>query len=306
MNEGTGQAEGISIHFDKILFATDFSPASATALPYVAAIVRRFNSQLWIVHIVSSREFEDTAEQQGVDPFTRVRQNAETPITALLNSTPFKDIPHHMLLERGEVMSTLSRLADEHAIDLIAAGTHGPHGLQKLVSGSTAEEIQRLARRPVLLVGPDVATDPQAEVNIERILFATDFRPESRFALEYAYALARAYAAHLIILHVVDNPLDEPLATRMSGEAFCRLRMLETKWPERRQSIEPEFVLEFGSRQQWTLDTIAKRDVQLLVLSAPRTAHPLLKSHLPGPLTYDIITHSRCPVITIRAEQSPT
>ncbi len=306
MNESTGQAQGISIHLERILFATDFSPASAAALPYVAAMARRFGSQLWIAHIISPRESENITGEAGADPFARMRQNAETRITALLDSTPFNDIPHQVLLERGEVMPVLSRLADERAVDLIAAGTHGPHGLQKLSAGSTAEEIERLAKRPVLLVGPEVATDPQAEVNIQRILFATDFRPEQRFALEYAYALSLAYAAHLIILHVVDNPLDEPMATRMSGEAFFRLRMLENNWPEHRQGIEPEFVLEFGSRQQWTLDTLSKRDVQLLILSAPPTAHPLLKSHLPGPLAYDIITHARCPVLTIRAPHPST
>jgi nucleotide-binding universal stress UspA family protein len=179
-----------------------------------------------------------------------------------------------------------------------------PHGFEKLVEGSTAEEIERLSARPVLLVGPEVATDPQAEVNIGRILFATDFSPEASRSMEYACALATAYTAHPVVLHVVDNPFDEPLATKMLGEAFCRLQMVENKWPEHQLGVEPEYLVEFGSPEPLTLDTLAKRDVQLLVLTAAGTGRPWFKPRLPGPLAYNIVTHARCPVLAIRAEKS--
>jgi nucleotide-binding universal stress UspA family protein len=303
MAETASQSRGISIRFDRILFATDFSSASEKALPYVAAFARRFGSEICVAHVLSPREVDDIAEQ-GVEGFALERDEAERRIDALLASAHFKDIPHQVLLEQGEVWPVLSRLATDRKVDLIAAGTHGPQGFEKLAEGSTAEEIERLSRRPVLLVGPETAVDPQAEVNIERILFATDFKPESRGSVDYAYALARAYAAQLMILHVVDNPLDEPLSTRMPREAFCRLCMAENQWPQHEPGIEPQFILEFGSPEQWTLDVIAQRNAQLLVLSAPRTAHPLFmfKSHLPGPLAYKLITHARCPVLTIRSE----
>jgi hypothetical protein len=51
----------------------------------------------------------------------------------------------------------------------------------------------RLASVPVLVVGPEVLIDPQAEVRVERILYATDLLPESRRAMRYAYALAKHY-----------------------------------------------------------------------------------------------------------------
>ena len=43
---------GISLK--NILFATDFSEASQAALPYAAAIARRYDSQLHVVHVISS------------------------------------------------------------------------------------------------------------------------------------------------------------------------------------------------------------------------------------------------------------
>lgn len=91
---------------------------------------------------------------------------------------------------------------ERHDIDLIVTGSQGRHGVQKLLSGSVAEEISRLAACPVLLIGPEVAIEPEAEVPLDRILYATDFSPESRRAMDYAYALARAYGAHLYFLHI--------------------------------------------------------------------------------------------------------
>jgi len=304
VSDTTSQPDEISVHFDRILFATDFSRASAAALPYVAAIARRFGSELCVAHVISAGAYQHIPAAERSAALERMRADAESQITAQLTAAHFSGIPHQVVLEHGEVWPVLSSLAESRKIDLIAAGTHGPHGFEKLVAGATAEEISRLAKRPVLLVGPEVTTAPEAEVHLERIMYVTDFSRESRRAMKFACALSRAYAAHLFILHVVDNPLDEPLATRMSADAFCRLRLLESRLPEGELGVEPEFVLEFGERQGRTLDVVEKKDIQLLVLRATKSSHAELSAHLPGQLEYNLVTHARCPVVTIHCEDA--
>ena len=49
---------GISLK--NILFATDFSEASQAALPYAAAIARRYDSQLHIAHIMSPASYHNS------------------------------------------------------------------------------------------------------------------------------------------------------------------------------------------------------------------------------------------------------
>jgi len=44
--------------------------------------------------------------------------------------------------------------------------------------------------------------------NFEKILFATDFSESSEHAFGYALALARQFASHLTILHVINEPVD--------------------------------------------------------------------------------------------------
>ena len=45
------------ISLKNILFATDFSEASEAALPYAAAISRRYGSQLHVVHMVTPASY---------------------------------------------------------------------------------------------------------------------------------------------------------------------------------------------------------------------------------------------------------
>ncbi len=229
-----------------------------------------------------------------------MKQYAERQITALLATSHFAGIPHEIVLDHGDVSAALSTMVERHNIDLIVTGTHGKHGLQKLLSGSIAGEIFRLASLPVLAVGPEVAVEPQAEVRVEGILYVTDFSPGSKRALRYAYALAKAYRAHLYFLHVVEDVWREPASTRMPAEAYCLLQLREKGLPEPEEGVRPEFLVEFGLAESLVLEMAEKQEIQLMVLNVPGTAHPALTAHLPGPLAYNIVSHARCPVLGVR------
>lgn len=45
-------------------------------------------------------------------------------------------------------------------------------------------------------------------IKFERILFATDFSESSEHAFQYALTLARQFNSHLIVLHVINEPVD--------------------------------------------------------------------------------------------------
>ena len=140
----------------------------------------------------------------------------------------------------------------------------------------------RLASVPVLVVGPEVVIDPQAEVRVERILYATDFLSESRRAMRYAYALAKHYER---------TPLFSPCRRRCLAETVfnkgVRGRLSSRPAPReglcRNRRRRPARILgriRNGGRTN-------PRDCDKTrgsVLSAPGTIHPALSAHLPvGP-----------------------
>jgi nucleotide-binding universal stress UspA family protein len=294
--------ENAPIRFNRVLLTTDFSSISEKALPYAAAIARHFGATLHVVHVIATEDYAHIPPSEHAQALARMKQEAERQIMAILATSHFQGIPHTLILDHGDMLAVLSRIVEEQDIDLIVTGTHGKHGLEKLLSGSMAEEIFRLASVPVLAVGPEVIIDPQAEVRVERILYATDFSPESRRAMRYAYALAREYGAHLYFLHVVEDVWQEPFSTRVSADAFCRVQLHEKGFSDIEEGVQPEFLVEFGMAEQLTLEVARNRDIQLLVLSVPGTVHPVLSAHLPGPIAYNIVSHARCPVLGVRGK----
>jgi nucleotide-binding universal stress UspA family protein len=52
----------------------------------------------------------------------------------------------------GRISSTVVRVAEEAGADVIVMGTTAPRGAARAVLGSTADQVLRTARRPVLLV----------------------------------------------------------------------------------------------------------------------------------------------------------
>jgi nucleotide-binding universal stress UspA family protein len=296
-----GPTEYHPIRLKKILFATDFSHTSAMALPYAAAFARRFGSSICVTHIIPPEAFAHIPPDQLEATLRQMKEDAKQQITALLASSHFSDIPFQIILDHGDVMPMISGLVEKHNIDLIVAGSHGRHGVQKLLSPSVEEAIARAAACPALLIGPEAAIEPEAEVHLSRILYATNFSRQSRRAMDYAYALAKAYEAELLVMHVAENILKEPLANRMTAGEFSRMRLLESDLLENARGVEPEFLVAFGMPEERILQTAKQRGIQLIVVGVPGSTHPGLSSHLPGPLAWDLAAHSPCPVLAIRS-----
>jgi nucleotide-binding universal stress UspA family protein len=300
MSRLPASVDHLPIRLKRILFAANFTETSATALPYAAAFARRFGSEILVAHVIPQEEYGHIEPERLDAALVEMKQAARKRIEGLLAASSFSDIPFRIHLGHGDVMTVIASLVEKENIDLIVAGSEGRHGIQKLLSPSKDEEIARAAPCPVLLIGPEVAVAPEAEMRIERILHPTDFHPQSKPVMEYAYALAEAYAADLCLLHVADNIWKEPLSTRMTPEAFCRMRLLENGLPEHEPTIEPSFQVEFGSPESLILEAAQKRGVQLIVMGVPLTAHPGFSSHLPGPLVYDVASHALSPVLAVR------
>ena len=62
-------------------------------------------------------------------------------------------------------MDVLASVIQRKNVDLLVLGTRGRGGLKKLALGSVAEEVLRLAPRPVLTIGPHVPVADSGTTN---------------------------------------------------------------------------------------------------------------------------------------------
>lgn len=137
------------MNWKKILFATDFSPASEAALRYATALARDSAALLLIAHV----EEVPTPYLGGEMYFTQPEYpNPE--IRKMLEAVvpPDKNVRYEHRLVMGIAADDIARLAEEEKADLIVIGTHGRTGLSRVLMGSVAESVMRMATCPVLTI----------------------------------------------------------------------------------------------------------------------------------------------------------
>jgi nucleotide-binding universal stress UspA family protein len=290
------------IKLRNILFATDFSPSAQEVLSHSLDLARRYGAALCTVHVLPHMPF---VESTWPDP-EQTKLLAKQHLTDFMSSASLKDVEHKELIEQGEVPEVLSKLVQKYGIDLIVIGTGGRKRLEKLLLGSIAEEVFRNAECPVLTVGPH-ATRWNSEGNLQHILFATDFGPESLHALPYAISLAEEHRARLTLLHVAPEPrvaLPEPEPGTMPvvdpGEvAVSTETQLRALIPEGTQLWhEPEYMVEFGIPAEMIVK-IAAQAVDMIVLGVKRPA--ALTKHLGAGVAYKVACEAPCPVFSVGA-----
>ncbi len=149
------------------------------------------------------------------------------------------------------------------------------------------------------MVGPQNSIPAQTEAKPRRILYATDFSPESELAMRYACSLAKEYRAALFFLHVTQDAFKEPLSTRMQAADFFRLRFMEKHWAWE-EGTTPDCYIEFGVPAEFILELARRLEIELIILGVRGSRYPRVAAHLPGPTAYDVVSSAPCPVLVVR------
>lgn len=129
----------------RLLFATDFSPASVAAFEHAERLAVATGADLLAVHALGVTDFWGS----GGD-LAQLDEETIEKLRAIQPSLPGVHIEH--LTHRGRPGEVICWLAQDRACDLIVMGTHGLTGFAHLVLGSVAEYVVRNARCPVVTV----------------------------------------------------------------------------------------------------------------------------------------------------------
>ena len=140
-----------------VVVAYDFSPVGAAVLARAVALVSRAPSH--VLHFVTAIDPHDgiraIPHKERVDHHyaDQVRDAMSEAIRQSFGATPIPDEIHFFVHARiGKPAQEILELAEDVGADLVLVGTHGYTGVQRLVMGSTAEQVVRTAGCPVLVV----------------------------------------------------------------------------------------------------------------------------------------------------------
>lgn len=144
--------------FKRILHATDFSKASRPALAKAIALARQNGAPLTIVHALPALIIPVGGDMGYLPPRTyeaidqNTRQHARRQLAASAGRAKKAGVRATGLLLDGAPQDQIGRAVRRVRADLLVIGTHGRSGLSKLLLGSVAERLIRVAPCPVLTV----------------------------------------------------------------------------------------------------------------------------------------------------------
>lgn len=150
--------------YQRILVPVDGSTTSSTGLEEAIKLAKLTGAELRLVHVVDVLTFATGFEPYGVyasdvipimrEAGWKILDQAMTHVRAhgvRVDGKLFDSLAHR-------VSDTVVEQARAWGADLIVIGTHGRRGMKRLMLGSDAEQILRMAPVPVLLVrSADVA-----------------------------------------------------------------------------------------------------------------------------------------------------
>jgi nucleotide-binding universal stress UspA family protein len=284
------------ITLKNILFATDFSQAAGAAAPIAIQIARRYGAKVYGVHV---NRFDDyTVAAPSAWAAMAEAAEKETKEDAGRLNEQLQSIEHEVVIGEGNLWEVLSNMIQQKEIDLVVVGTRGRTGFGKTLLGSVAEQILRQSPCPVLTVGPHVNPWSDEYVKMREILYATNLATDTPVAAPYAISLAQENQAHLVLLHVIEDPkagdlVDSPEVTDLKER---KLQQLVTEqaglW------CEPTYIVEQGPAAEKILDVAKRRPTDLIVLGA-RPAKGLA-THMNIGTVHKVVSQAKCPVLTVR------
>ncbi|NAZ29738.1 MAG: universal stress protein [Caldimicrobium sp.] len=140
-----------------ILVPVDFSEVAPILAKWAKGFAKQLNAKIILTYVL-----EDLSTYEGI--FVDLKTLTELENTLYEGAKKsmedflkehFSDFPDvEPVLEKGDVVETILRVAQEKGADLIVIGTHGRKGLDRILFGSVAEGVVKNSPIPVVTLNP--------------------------------------------------------------------------------------------------------------------------------------------------------
>ncbi|NBC17185.1 MAG: universal stress protein [Bacteroidetes bacterium] len=289
------------LRIDRILFPTDFSDCAERAFNHAAHLAAFFGAELHVLHII----------EEASIPAERLQQDAPEQVAVRMNQH-LEDVRQQLNLDVEFVEAQVTHpsaaegvltYAERQQVDLIVMGTHGRRGMRRLLLGSVAEEVVRIAPCPVCTVG--IKAQTLKAPTFERILVPVDFSDYSAQALRLAREIATRTGGRLHVLHVLEEAqipgvYELESAYVNTPEAKQRTRNELTEWIEEVGGPDVPYSVHarFGYPARDIIDYAKNRQLDLIVIATHGRVG--MERMLLGSVAEKVLRSATSPVLCVR------
>ncbi len=185
----------------RILVPVDFSKEAECAARVAASIAKKTGSEIILLHMLELPvNIIDPAEISGVNSGPQAlffMKQAHEKFDAFKKLPFFKGVKVIESIQFHLAFAGIIEESKKHKINMIVMGSQGASGLQEMFIGSNTEKVVRRSDIPVLVV--KTGTD---EFKIDNMIFASDFKDESKKSFQNVLDFAKIFNAKIHFLYV--------------------------------------------------------------------------------------------------------
>jgi len=272
--------------FRNILFPTDFSASAHAALKYAAAFARHSGGRVVLFNVQDAK----SAVHSQLDE--------------LLADPVLKGVDAEKILVEGEPASEITQGAIDHGVDLITVVMRGRNRLSRAFGSSIAEDIVAEAPCAVLCVRPPQRdfVDQTPQIQLKRVLLATNFRPSSAAATQLATQIANHMGAELHAVYVIGDYFEQISVIFPEG-GLAALTRLRSYVQERLTQVTPTSTTHIseGRPYQEIVKLADTLQADLIVIGTAVHGSLFGSSQVLGAEIERVIRNAPCPVLCVPA-----
>lgn len=192
----------------KILFPTDFSKTANNAFLYALQLAKNINAEIVTLHVydLPLMDYMDVPvyllevyEVTELSNFENYKQHIPV-LRNIAEQNKLGDIKISNVLESGNLIDNIRKIAETELIDYIVMGTKGAEGLAATFLGSVTEKVMHHTKTVVLAIPEDCRFESPRS-----ILFITKFKESDRKLLKKVIKFATLFNARVDCLYVKSN-----------------------------------------------------------------------------------------------------
>ncbi|ELY44609.1 universal stress protein [Natronorubrum sulfidifaciens] len=203
--------------------------------------------------------------------------------------------------ERGTPFRVIDSYVEAADIDLIAMGTKGRTGLERVTLGSVTENVLRTVAVPVCAVPLGAADTPLSSTQTETVLLPTDGSDGAAVAVDWGLELATVFDAMVHTLYSVDTSRfpsrTEPteLLSTLEDEGRAALEAVRERAVDAGVSVMG--TVASGPPAKVILNYATENEIDLIVIGTHGRSG--MTRHLLGSVTENVVRNADVPVVCV-------
>jgi nucleotide-binding universal stress UspA family protein len=139
--------------YQRILVPTDGSDGTEDVVDHALEIARGRDATIHVLSVADRRVYLSADADEQEDVLDALESDASEAVAAAAEQIEAAGVDAVTEVRTGVPHAEIVRYADEEDVDLLAIGTHGRTGKEKLVHlGSVTDRVVKEAQEPVLVV----------------------------------------------------------------------------------------------------------------------------------------------------------